>query len=96
MKRGDRVRLLEVGLHWPPETFIQRKLLGLAGAGFRVTVASPVRRSDVRPYLPEIRIRRLRASTEWKIVAPVRIARDILALALRNPRRLVRVLRAAP
>jgi len=31
---------MEVGVHWPPETFLCRKLEGLAARGLRVTVAS--------------------------------------------------------
>ena len=35
-----RPHLVEVGLRWPPETFLRRKLEGLAAAGMAVTVAS--------------------------------------------------------
>jgi glycosyltransferase involved in cell wall biosynthesis len=34
------LHLLEVGLQWPPETFVKSKLAGLAERGFRVTVAA--------------------------------------------------------
>lgn len=40
MARDRRIHLLEPGLRWPPETFVQTKLRGLSRAGFRVTVAS--------------------------------------------------------
>jgi colanic acid/amylovoran biosynthesis glycosyltransferase len=39
-RRGRRLHLLEVGIRWPPETFLCWKLEGLADRGFRVTVAS--------------------------------------------------------
>ncbi len=35
-----RLHLLEVGVRWPPETFLRWKLEGLAARGVRVTVAS--------------------------------------------------------
>ena len=38
-----KTSILVLGLDWPPETFIERLLLGLAGQGLRVTVASPSR-----------------------------------------------------
>lgn len=39
-RRDERLHLLEVGLRWPPETFLCWKLEGLAARGLRVTVAS--------------------------------------------------------
>jgi colanic acid/amylovoran biosynthesis glycosyltransferase len=39
-RRRRPLHLLEVGIAWPPETFLCWKLEGLAAAGMRVTVAS--------------------------------------------------------
>ena len=39
-RRRRQLHLLEVGISWPPETFLCWKLEGLAAAGMRVTIAS--------------------------------------------------------
>ena len=56
------VKLFVVGVNWPPETFIGRKLHGLAAAGFDVTVCTPdvlVRRvEDGIRLIPQPRLRR--------------------------------------
>lgn len=39
-RRRPPLHLLEVGIRWPPETFLCWKLQGMAAAGMRVTVAS--------------------------------------------------------
>ena len=36
----NSLKLLVVGVSWPPETFLQRLLRGLADAGMEVTIAS--------------------------------------------------------
>lgn len=36
------VRMAVAGIHWPPETFLQRTLLGLADAGIELTIVGPV------------------------------------------------------
>ena len=41
---GKALRLLVIGITWPPETFLRRKLEGLARLGFRVTAAVPKHR----------------------------------------------------
>lgn len=51
--------LLEVGLRWPPETFVQRKLQGLAGLGYRITVASPATRIESRARVPGVELLRV-------------------------------------
>jgi colanic acid/amylovoran biosynthesis glycosyltransferase len=40
MARADGLRLLVVGVAWPPETFLARLLQGLAQAGLQVTLAT--------------------------------------------------------
>ena len=53
---ADRIRLLVVGVRWPPEPFLYRLLVGLARAGVEVTVATakkPVVEGGVRvQWLP--------------------------------------------
>jgi hypothetical protein len=39
-RREPPLHLLEVGVRWPPETFLARKPAGLGARGMRVTVAS--------------------------------------------------------
>jgi len=50
------VRLLAFGISWPPETFLQRKLLGLANAGVEVTAAVRARGRINGDHLPGIRV----------------------------------------
>jgi colanic acid/amylovoran biosynthesis glycosyltransferase len=85
------IRLLEVGLMWPPETFLQWRFRGLVDRGMRITVAS----SDLRPSPPGLEGVRLVALPDWDeprraIVAG--IAWDTLRLLLISPRRLARLL----
>jgi glycosyltransferase involved in cell wall biosynthesis len=88
------VDLLEVGLMWPPETFLQWRFAGLAARGFRVTVASSDRRT------PDARVdgAKLVALPDWD--EPRRaiaggIAWGAVRLLLASPRRLVRLLIAS-
>lgn len=86
-------RLLEVGLRWPPETFLGWKLEGLAARGIRVTVASPTRgpRTDALPGVTRLVVPHWddgRARRWWTL------ARDGAALAVRRPLALVRLLAA--
>jgi glycosyltransferase involved in cell wall biosynthesis len=92
--RGARpLHLVEVGVHWPPETFLRRKLKGLAAQGMRVTVAASLV-YDGAATVEGVELVRI------PVRAPNRVlARDALALALRSPRRawrLARNLRHAP
>jgi colanic acid/amylovoran biosynthesis glycosyltransferase len=88
-----RLRVLEVGLTWPPETFLRRKLNGLVAAGIEVTVAASASRHDARKRLPGIRLVRLRAAGEPAALAVVRLARDLVALAAADRPALARLLR---
>jgi glycosyltransferase involved in cell wall biosynthesis len=45
-RRGTTLHLLEVGLRWPPETFLRWKLEELAKRGYRVSVASTDTRDE--------------------------------------------------
>jgi glycosyltransferase involved in cell wall biosynthesis len=90
------VHLVEVGLSWPPDTFLQWKLEGLARRGFRVTVASFFRHGP--PFsIDGVDVLHLPDPTEPDPNARLRalvlgMARDCLALALTHPRRLVALL----
>ena len=91
--RGRPLHLVEVGLIWPPETFLAWKLERLAEEGLRVTVAtidepapgSDIPGVDVRryPHWEEPMPRSLRAS--W---------RDLAIVAATRPGRLWAVLQA--
>ena len=87
MRRGHRGRslhLVEVGVHWPPETFLCRKLEGLAARGMRVAVApNVVHDEDVQLRGVEL-LQRSSAVATW---------RAGLVLLLTSPRRVVRLLR---
>jgi colanic acid/amylovoran biosynthesis glycosyltransferase len=90
---NDRVPLLlEVGLKWPPEHHLRRKLEGLAASGMRVGVATSDRDFDVQ--LPGVRPVRLPRPDESTAVALMGVARDFLRLGLRQPGALLRLLRA--
>lgn len=94
------VQLLEVGLDWPPETYLQRKLERLAAAGFEVTVTSagsggapPQRLNGVRlvrtPSPDGPRARRLwRALVDgfWLLTNPARAGRLIWGMRHAAPR----------
>jgi colanic acid/amylovoran biosynthesis glycosyltransferase len=60
MSRSDgRLHLLEVGLSWPPETFIQHKLRRLHARGARVTVASNLHARAPTPRIPGLELVRM-------------------------------------
>jgi glycosyltransferase involved in cell wall biosynthesis len=93
--RREGFRLLEVGLRWPPETFLRRKLANLAARGVSVTVASPIaRREAQRTEVPGVELIRLHTPAEPKPVSVLWVACDLVRLALRDPRLLVRLVRA--
>ena len=88
------LHLLEVGVRWPPETFVRAKLERLAAAGVRVTVASALPPGAPRPSLPGLELLPL---NHWDV--PVRRQRlgvlaGAAALAIRSPRRALALLAA--
>jgi colanic acid/amylovoran biosynthesis glycosyltransferase len=87
--RRGRLHLLEVGVRWPPETFVGWKLEGLAARGFRVTVAS---RSIFDPHLrlPGVELIALPPRRRSKRAA----AHASVGLLLRAPRRMLKLARA--
>lgn len=90
-RRGRQLHLLEVGVQWPPETFLCWKLEGLADRGFRVTVAS---RSivDASARLRGVELIALPQRAAPRMRAGAVLSRT-LALALRAPRRCLELLR---
>ena len=85
---GRRLHILEVGLRWPPETFLQWRLTGLAARGHEVTVASATGGRDSRAELPGVRRMRIPHWQEprWRKLAGAVI--DGLRLLASEPARL--------
>ena len=92
-RNGSRpLHLLEVGLRWPPETFIAWKLEGLAERGMRVTVAS-TRIFDPYAEVPGVELLPVPGRPATRLAALRVVAGSGLALLIRSPRRLLRLLR---
>lgn len=91
---GKPLDLLEVGLRWPPTTFLQLKLEGLAARGVRVTVASTVPRRKARMRLPGVELLRVPHWREPRLVKLVGVTWDGARLLAENPARLVALLKA--
>ena len=88
------LHLLEVGVRWPPETFVQRKLQLLAAAGVRVTVASRMPPGAPRSPIPGIELRPIHY---WNASLPRKLLDVVVsatALLVRRPRRAIRLFRA--
>ena len=85
------MHLVEVGLAWPPDTFLRVKLAGLARRGVKVTVAASYR---VGPSieLPGVEVVHMPdpAQPFWRMVRMA--AWDCARLAATHPVRLVRLL----
>jgi glycosyltransferase involved in cell wall biosynthesis len=87
------LHLVEVGLAWPPDTFLLRKLEGVTRRGVRVTVvAAPGEAVAASP--PGVHVVRLPKTDDGVVTLGRLAAADLLRLALRDRRRLRRVLRA--
>ena len=89
------LHLLEAGLQWPPETFLQRKMKTLAARGVRVTVAARVsRRAAAATRLEGVELKRIPVRGESLVTFVPGLLADGLALALTNPRCLKRLVGA--
>jgi len=86
------LHLLEVGVRWPPETFVRRKLELLAAAGVRVTVASPLLPGAPRPAVPGVELLPIHhwRAPRWRKLMDVMVG--LFGLLLRHPRRFRRLL----
>jgi colanic acid/amylovoran biosynthesis glycosyltransferase len=80
------LRLLIVGVRWPPETFIRRKISRLSEQGVRVTVATSVSQFRLEFAMPGVRILRLSHPNYPWIISILRLVRDGLVLLARRPR----------
>ena len=69
MDSARPLRVLVAGLSWPPETFLERLLVGLALSGVEVVVASPRRPSG----MPVQWI----SAPSWRGPSPVRLLRSV-------------------
>lgn len=92
-RRRAALRLLEVGLHWPPETFVQRKLEQLADRGIRVAVA--VQEGADRSVLPGVRVVPVLPRAPLRSKRAAAAAGALFLLFLHSPRRAAAVARAA-
>jgi colanic acid/amylovoran biosynthesis glycosyltransferase len=86
--------LLEVGLKWPPEHYLRRKLEGLAADGIDVAVAASFDDVDAEMDLRGVQRMDLPRPDEPGAAALLRLARDCLRLGLRSPRAFLRLVRA--
>jgi glycosyltransferase involved in cell wall biosynthesis len=95
LSSSERFHLLEVGLRWPPETFIQHKLRRLAARGVRVTIASSMPASAPRPRIPGIELARMPHWEDRPLVQALGVAWEAVRLLTHRPRRLRATLAAA-
>lgn len=81
------LHLFEIGLAWPPEAFISRKLKGLATQGLRVTAAARVsRRAADASRLRGVELKRLPRRDQSVARMLPRVAVGSIAVATREPR----------
>jgi glycosyltransferase involved in cell wall biosynthesis/GT2 family glycosyltransferase len=92
---SSSLHLLEVGVRWPPETFIQNKLSRLAARGMRVTVASSMAPDHPAQALAGIDLVRMPYWKESRLSQARGAAQDAMKLLIRRPARLRAALRAA-
>jgi colanic acid/amylovoran biosynthesis glycosyltransferase len=86
----NRLHLLEVGVRWPPETFLGWKLEGLAARGMRVTVAS---RSILDPAATLPGVTLVELPPAGRRFSRRALLRDAAKMLLTSPGRLLRMLR---
>jgi colanic acid/amylovoran biosynthesis glycosyltransferase len=91
---GKPLYLLEVGLRWPPTTFLRLKLEGLAALGFRVTVASTVPRRKAHAQLRGVDLLCVPHWGERRLVKVIGATWDGVRLLAVNPARLLALLKA--
>lgn len=94
-ERGQgRPHVVEVGLRWPPETFLQERFAGLAERGLRITVGGDASRAEAEAAsVPGVELCRL-PKPERTAGNVIGALADGAALGLRRPRRLLSLLRA--
>ena len=80
--KSEGLEVLVVGVKWPPETFIQRKLQGLASEGFKVTVATAVPRAKGKATLAGVTLVRLSHTDDFPLTSLFRLLSDAFMLAV--------------
>lgn len=91
---ADSTRLLVVGVKWPPETFIRRRLEGLAARGFDVRVAASETTGPIRDERM-LRVFRIPSGFGPAIPRAARIAGAFALGAFRSPIAAIRFAAAA-
>lgn len=91
---GHIINLLEFGLRWPPESFIQDKLRGLGARGFRIVVAARIPPLQEAPAILGLELRRVPYWAEPPYAMLRGAAVGLLRLLLTRPRRLKALLAA--
>jgi glycosyltransferase involved in cell wall biosynthesis len=82
---------VEIGLNWPPDTFLRWKLEGLVRRGFRITVVSPFRYGP--PFtIDGVEVVHVGDATTPRYGDLPGVLKECLALAFTQPRRLLAVL----
>jgi colanic acid/amylovoran biosynthesis glycosyltransferase len=90
----ERLHLLEVGVRWPPETFLGWRFEALARRGYAITVLSPKRQRHGAARLEGVRVRTLPELGEPRPRMLAAAALEGLALVLRRPAAAPRLWRA--
>ncbi|MEO8429585.1 MAG: hypothetical protein ABI651_21030, partial [Verrucomicrobiota bacterium] len=85
------MRLLVVGVKWPPETFIQRKLESLAARGIQVTMVVLAPRTRVTGGLNAVRVLRLSHPDDARVLQLAQLAKDLVVLLFTNPDRWAKI-----
>jgi colanic acid/amylovoran biosynthesis glycosyltransferase len=88
------IRILVLGMSWPPETFLERLLTGLAQRGFEITVSGSSRPRDAGFRQSGFRWLTIPSSNAPMPVRMVRQAASLAAAAFRSPTGIVRLSRA--
>ena len=83
-----RGTLLKIGVRWPPEMFLRRKLQGLARAGFRVVIASPLLHGAIADPIDGLELVRLPHWEEGTFRRALGIVRDAGRMLTTHRRRL--------
>src|SRR5688572_16270116 len=84
------LNLIVVGISWPPETFLQRKIGGLHQRGVTVTVATHTPHQNFRSYLPGIEVVRLPHSEDSILLRLLELVRGLILL-MKTPQGLKRI-----